>query len=342
MRAVVVERPDASTVETVDDPTPGPRRSWWPVAGAASAAPTSTSWTASSRRRPTRSSPGHEFAGKVVAVGTAVTEFAVGDRVAVDPSLYCGECHYCCDRPRQPVRALGRDRRDRAPAARPSSSPRRWRTASRCPTTCRSTDAALIEPLSCAVHGFDVLPGRVGRPLPDLRRRHDGPDDGCSWPSAPARRVSRRRPQRGPAGDRPRRLGCRRAVALAPTSSTGRTAGTWSIDCTGAVAGDRGRPHPGRPRRHVPAFGVPRPTPRRASRRSRSTTSEITIIGSHGGAAQLRPRRRPDGQGRHRRRRADQPPVSRLTDYAEAMRRFPGAAAGRKLRSAAGRTRPSA
>ena len=39
--------------------------------------------------------PGHEFAGEVVALGADVTELAVGDRVAVDPSLYCYECHYC-------------------------------------------------------------------------------------------------------------------------------------------------------------------------------------------------------------------------------------------------------
>src|SRR6185437_12794003 len=32
--------------------------------------------------------PGHEFAGVVAATGRAVTRFSVGDRVAVDPSLY--------------------------------------------------------------------------------------------------------------------------------------------------------------------------------------------------------------------------------------------------------------
>jgi len=31
----------------------------------------------------------------VVGVGTQVTELSVGDRVAVDPSLYCYECRYC-------------------------------------------------------------------------------------------------------------------------------------------------------------------------------------------------------------------------------------------------------
>ncbi|MEV3856497.1 alcohol dehydrogenase catalytic domain-containing protein [Streptomyces sp. NPDC050095] len=39
--------------------------------------------------------PGHEFAGTVAEVGSAVTELRVGDRVAVDPSLHCHECRYC-------------------------------------------------------------------------------------------------------------------------------------------------------------------------------------------------------------------------------------------------------
>jgi 2-desacetyl-2-hydroxyethyl bacteriochlorophyllide A dehydrogenase len=39
--------------------------------------------------------PGHEFGGTVVEVGAAVTDVQVGDRVAVDPNLYCGRCDYC-------------------------------------------------------------------------------------------------------------------------------------------------------------------------------------------------------------------------------------------------------
>lgn len=35
------------------------------------------------------------YAGEVVAVGGGVTELAAGDRVAVNPSLYCHECRYC-------------------------------------------------------------------------------------------------------------------------------------------------------------------------------------------------------------------------------------------------------
>lgn len=38
---------------------------------------------------------GHEVAGEVTEVGSAVTRVAPGDRVAVDPSLPCGHCTYC-------------------------------------------------------------------------------------------------------------------------------------------------------------------------------------------------------------------------------------------------------
>ena len=39
--------------------------------------------------------PGHEFAGEVVAVGPSVEGWSEGDRVAVDPSLFCGHCEMC-------------------------------------------------------------------------------------------------------------------------------------------------------------------------------------------------------------------------------------------------------
>lgn len=39
--------------------------------------------------------PGHEFAGQVIEVGSAVTGFAVGDRIAADPNNQCGQCTYC-------------------------------------------------------------------------------------------------------------------------------------------------------------------------------------------------------------------------------------------------------
>src|SRR3954470_2480155 len=41
---------------------------------------------------------GHEFAGVVSAVGAGVDEWREGDRVAVDPTLYCGHCYHCLRR----------------------------------------------------------------------------------------------------------------------------------------------------------------------------------------------------------------------------------------------------
>ena len=39
--------------------------------------------------------PGHELAGEVARVGAEVTDLAVGDRVMVDPTVTCEECHFC-------------------------------------------------------------------------------------------------------------------------------------------------------------------------------------------------------------------------------------------------------
>ena len=38
---------------------------------------------------------GHEFVGKVIRTGRDVTDLKVGDRVAVDTLIHCGECPYC-------------------------------------------------------------------------------------------------------------------------------------------------------------------------------------------------------------------------------------------------------
>lgn len=39
--------------------------------------------------------PGHEFGGKIVEVGKDVSGLAIGQRVVVDPNLYCNHCDFC-------------------------------------------------------------------------------------------------------------------------------------------------------------------------------------------------------------------------------------------------------
>ncbi|MGN1166613.1 MAG: zinc-dependent alcohol dehydrogenase family protein [Lachnospiraceae bacterium] len=38
---------------------------------------------------------GHEFAGEVVKCGSEVSRLKVGDKVTIDPNMYCGNCDYC-------------------------------------------------------------------------------------------------------------------------------------------------------------------------------------------------------------------------------------------------------
>lgn len=38
---------------------------------------------------------GHEASGEIVEIGSAVTDFSVGDRVTFDSTIYCGSCRFC-------------------------------------------------------------------------------------------------------------------------------------------------------------------------------------------------------------------------------------------------------
>ncbi|MFD8997813.1 zinc-dependent alcohol dehydrogenase family protein [Streptomyces abikoensis] len=105
--------------------------------------------------------PGHELTGRVVALGAGVTAPAVGTRVAVDPNLPCGACHYCrvgrgnlCD----DYSAIGvtRDGGFAEFVAVPA------RCAYVLPDELSDAAAGLVEPLSCAVHGLNRLPRRPG------------------------------------------------------------------------------------------------------------------------------------------------------------------------------------
>jgi 2-desacetyl-2-hydroxyethyl bacteriochlorophyllide A dehydrogenase len=97
---------------------------------------------------------GHEFAGTVAGVGAGVPGgWAPGDRVAVDPSLFCGWCRFCrAGRGNLCANwgAIG-DTVDGAFAefvTVPASN------AYRLPERLTLGEGALVEPLSCAVHGL--------------------------------------------------------------------------------------------------------------------------------------------------------------------------------------------
>lgn len=161
MNAVVIEQPSTITVKEVPEPEIGPEDVLVRV-GACGICGTDLH-IADGEFPPTPYPiiPGHEFAGEVVAVGSAVRSLREGTRVAVDPSLFCGHCHFCrrgkgnlCEN----WNAIGDTVNGgfaelvAVPAA----------NAYVLPEGLSYRQGALIEPVSCAVHGIHVLEPQIG------------------------------------------------------------------------------------------------------------------------------------------------------------------------------------
>lgn len=100
--------------------------------------------------------PGHEFGGEVVEIGRDVTLFAVGDRVAADPNLYCGECYFC--RNLQGNHCLNWQG---VGITRPGAFAEYVSVPARAcylvPDALSDLEIAFIEPLSCVVHALNRL-----------------------------------------------------------------------------------------------------------------------------------------------------------------------------------------
>lgn len=161
MRAIQIARPGEFREVDLPVPTPGPEDVIVAV-GACGVCGTDLHILAGEfPPTPYPIVPGHEAAGTVSAVGSAVVGLREGDRVGIDPSLFCGACHYCrlgrgnlCER----WGAIG-DTVDGAfaefvkvPAA----------NAYPIPAAMDFGAAALVEPVSCAVHAVDRLQLRFG------------------------------------------------------------------------------------------------------------------------------------------------------------------------------------
>jgi 2-desacetyl-2-hydroxyethyl bacteriochlorophyllide A dehydrogenase len=96
---------------------------------------------------------GHEFVGQVAEVGNEVNGLQAGDRVTVDPNLYCGECYFC--RQEQSNHCLnwqgvGITR----PGAFAEFVAVPGRACYKVPDNITDTQAAFVEPLSCVIHAL--------------------------------------------------------------------------------------------------------------------------------------------------------------------------------------------
>lgn len=106
MRAARWHGPRDVRIEAAPDPAPGPldlvlRVDWCGICGTdVEEYLTGPHWIPTVQPNPLTHAKapltlGHEFCGEVVAVGHAVRDVRVGDRVAPDTLIYCGHCYWC-------------------------------------------------------------------------------------------------------------------------------------------------------------------------------------------------------------------------------------------------------
>jgi 2-desacetyl-2-hydroxyethyl bacteriochlorophyllide A dehydrogenase len=157
MRAIVLDRPGTFRVADVPDPVPDVNQVVVRVECCGICGTDLHILDGEFPPTPYPITPGHEFAGTVVARGAEVRpDLPVGARVAVDPSLYCGYCRRCRagrDNLCENWAAIG-DTVDGAFAefvAVPAAN------AYLLPGHLDAQHGAMAEPLACAVHGLDRL-----------------------------------------------------------------------------------------------------------------------------------------------------------------------------------------
>jgi 2-desacetyl-2-hydroxyethyl bacteriochlorophyllide A dehydrogenase len=152
MYAVVFPAPETVSVERVPDPSPRPDEVVVRVA-ACGLCGTDLHIYRNEYLSHFPVIPGHEFGGVIVEAGRDVTGLQVGDRVTVDPNLYCGQCDFCRNEQANHclnwegigvTRPGGLAEYVAAPA----------RACYRLPDHLSDTQAAFVEPVACVVHAL--------------------------------------------------------------------------------------------------------------------------------------------------------------------------------------------
>jgi len=162
MRAVVFHAPGELAIEERPDPAPGPREVVVRVEAVGICGTDLHVLDVEFAPTIFPIVPGHETSGVVESVGEGVTELSPGDLVSVDPTLTCGECSFCAS-----GRANLCENWNGSGVARTDGSTAEFqlapvRNVHRLPDGVDLALAAMIEPLSCAIRGYDLLPRRLG------------------------------------------------------------------------------------------------------------------------------------------------------------------------------------
>jgi threonine dehydrogenase-like Zn-dependent dehydrogenase len=102
---------------------------------------------------------GHEYAGEIIDVGKNVSGFKVGERIAVLPSVACGECEACRSHGNNVLchASPGTAMVGFAELAKVPTS-----VATKLPATLSMADGALVEPLAISLYGVELAQIRPG------------------------------------------------------------------------------------------------------------------------------------------------------------------------------------
>jgi len=156
MKAVIFPQAEAISIEQVADPTPQPDEVVVQVAMAGICG-TDLHIYRNEYMSKFPLIPGHEFGGRIVALGSAVTGWQLGQRVAVDPNLYCGYCDFCrAEQANHCLNWQGMGITRAGAFAEYVAAPARACYA--VPDSLSDRQMAFIEPLACIVHGMKRLP----------------------------------------------------------------------------------------------------------------------------------------------------------------------------------------
>lgn len=160
MQAVVLHEPKAAFVESVERPDPGPHDVIVQVA-ACGICGTDLKIYDGDYLSPYPLIPGHEFAGTIVSLGSAVNDAYLGMRVGVDPTLFCGHCQFCRNREFNHCESWGAigDTRDGGFAEFVSVP---VANVYALPDSLSFNLGALVEPVACAVWAMERIHVKLG------------------------------------------------------------------------------------------------------------------------------------------------------------------------------------
>lgn len=97
MKALELSEYNKFTYKEVPTPTPGPTEVLIEVGACAVCGSDVHGMDGSSGRRRPPVIMGHEASGKIVEIGTEVSQWKIGDRVTFDSTVYCADCPACRD-----------------------------------------------------------------------------------------------------------------------------------------------------------------------------------------------------------------------------------------------------